>query len=240
MVTRLADADAKALFTADGMFRRGSPVVMKPTADKAAEQVPSLRVMIVLNRIGLDVQMEDGRDYWWNDIIPKQSDQAETEITSAEDTLMVIYTSGTTGRPKGAVHTHCGFPVKAAQDMAFGTDLHPGQVLYWMTDLGWMMGPWLVFGSLILGSTFFIYDGAPDYPGPDRLWEMVAKHKITTLGISPTLVRSLIAHGEAPYKKHNISSLRFFASTGEPWNPDPWMWLFKNVGGSKLPIINYT
>lgn len=240
VVTRLADADAKALFTADGMFRRGRPVAMKPTADKAAEQVPSLKIMIVLNRIGLDVHMEEGRDYWWNDIIPKQSDQAETEITSAEDTLMVIYTSGTTGRPKGAVHTHCGFPVKAAQDMAFGTDLHPGQVLYWMTDMGWMMGPWLVFGALILGSTFFIYDGAPDYPEPDRLWEMVARHKITTLGISPTLVRSLIAHGETPFKKHDISSLRFFASTGEPWNPDPWMWLFNNVGGAKLPIINYS
>jgi acetyl-CoA synthetase len=153
---------------------------------------------------------------------------------------MVIYTSGTTGRPKGAVHTHAGFPVKAAQDMAFGTDVHPGDIIYWMTDMGWMMGPWLVFGSLILGGTFLIYDGAPDYPGPDRLWSMVERHKISTLGLSPTLVRALIPHGEAPFKDHDLSSLRFFASTGEPWNPDPWLWLFEKAGGGKRPIINYS
>jgi acetyl-CoA synthetase len=124
--------------------------------------------------------------------------------------------------------------------MAFGTDLHPGELLYWMTDMGWMMGPWLVFGALILGSTFFLYDGAPDYPGPDRLWEMVARHRITTLGVSPTLVRALIPHGEAPFRHHDLSSLRIFASTGEPWNPDPWMWLFEKVGEGRRPIINYS
>jgi len=161
-------------------------------------------------------------------------------VTDAEDVLMVIYTSGTTGKPKGAVHTHCGFPVKAAQDMAFGTDVHQGDVIYWMTDMGWMMGPWLVFGALILGATLFIYDGAPDYPGPNRLWGMVERHKITQLGVSPTLIRTLIPHGEAAFKKHDLSSLRFFASTGEPWNPDPWLWLFEKVGEGKRPIINYS
>ena len=153
---------------------------------------------------------------------------------------MVIYTSGTTGRPKGAVHTHAGFPTKAAQDMAFGTDLHPGETLYWITDMGWMMGPWLVFGALILGGTFFIYDGAPDYPGPDRLWNIVEQHKITTLGVSPTLIRALIAQGEEPFRNHDLSSLKFFASTGETWNPDPWLWLFDKVGEGKRPIINYS
>ncbi len=240
VVTRLADADAKALFTADGFLRRGKPVAMKPTADQAAAQVPTLQHMIVLNRAGIETPMQPGRDHWWHELIPRQSEQAATEITAAEDRLMIIYTSGTTGRPKGAVHTHCGFPVKAAQDMAFGTDVHPGQVIYWMTDMGWMMGPWLVFGALILGAAFFIYDGAPDFPGPDRLWSMVARHKLTTLGLSPTLVRALIPHGEAPFRKHDLSSLRFFASTGEPWNPGPWMWLFENVGQGKRPIINYS
>jgi acetyl-CoA synthetase len=153
---------------------------------------------------------------------------------------MVIYTSGTTGKPKGAVHTHAGFPVKAAQDMAFGTDLQPGQLLYWMTDMGWMMGPWLVFGSLILGGTFFLYDGAPDFPGPERLWEMVERHRITILGVSPTLIRSMLPYGDAPMRAHDLTSLRLFASTGEPWNPDPWMWLFRTVGDSKRPIINYS
>ena len=240
IVSRLADAEAKALFTSDGAFRRGKAVAMKPVADSAAAEVPSLRHMIVLRRTGQPTPMQDGRDHWWHELMDGQPDEAPTERTPAEQPIMIIYTSGTTGRPKGALHTHCGFPVKAAQDMAFGTDVHPGQVIYWMTDMGWMMGPWLVFGSLILGSTFFIYDGAPDFPGPDRLWALVERHGITTLGVSPTLIRSLIPHGEAPVRAHDLSSLRFFASTGEPWNPDPWLWLFNFVGEGKRPIINYS
>ena len=240
VASRLADADARALFTADGFIRRGQAVLMKPTADAAARQVPTLKHMIVLKRTGLETEMAPGRDHWWHTLVDVQPESAETEQTDAEQVLMVIYTSGTTGRPKGAVHTHAGFPVKAAQDMAFGTDLHPGQLLYWITDMGWMMGPWLVFGALILGGTFFLYDGAPDYPGPDRLWAMVARHRITTLGVSPTLIRSLIPYGEVPLRAHDLSSLRFFASTGEPWNPDPWMWLFEKVGERRRPIINYS
>jgi acetyl-CoA synthetase len=240
VASRLADAEAKALFTADGFFRRGKVVHLKPLADEAAAQVPSLKHMIVLKRAGIDVPFDAQRDHWWHTLVTSQPTEAETEITQAEDALMIIYTSGTSGRPKGAVHTHCGFPVKAAQDMAFGTDLHPGQRLYWITDMGWMMGPWLSFGALLLGGTLFIYDGAPDYPGPDRLWAMVARHHITTLGVSPTLIRSLIPHGEAPFRPYDLSSLRFFASTGEPWNPDPWLWLFEKVGGGQVPIINYS
>jgi acetyl-CoA synthetase len=240
VASRLADADARALFTVDGFFRRGQSVAMKPTADAASRQVPTLQHMIVLKRAGLETDMTPGRDHWWHELVEGQAEDAPTEITDAEQVLMVIYTSGTTGRPKGAVHTHAGFPIKAAQDMAFGTDLHPGQLLYWMTDMGWMMGPWLVFGALILGGTFLLYDGAPDFPRTDRLWAMVARHHITTLGISPTLIRSLIPHGEAPLRAHDLSSLRFFASTGEPWNADPWGWLFEQVGGGRLPIINYS
>lgn len=240
VASRLADADAKALFTADGYYRRGAVIPMKPTADQSAARVPTLKHMIVLQRAGIPVEMTPGRDHWWHELVDRQSENAETESTDAEQILMIIYTSGTTGRPKGAVHTHAGFPVKAAQDMAFGTDLHPGQLLYWMTDMGWMMGPWLVFGALILRSTFFLYDGAPDYPEVDRLWAMVERHRITTLGVSPTLVRSLLTHGDEPFTRHDLSSLRFFASTGEPWNPDPWMWLFEKVGRRKLPIINYS
>lgn len=240
IATRLKDADAKALFTADGFYRRGKPIAMKPTADAAARQTPTLKHMIVFDRTGQKVPMQPGRDHWWHEVIPTQPTEAPTEQTDAEGTLMIIYTSGTTGRPKGAIHTHCGFPVKSAQDMAFGTDVHPDEVIYWMTDMGWMMGPWLVFGALLLGATFFIYDGAPDYPGPDRLWKMVQDHHITTLGISPTLVRALIAHGEAPFADKDFSALKYFASTGEPWNPAPWMWLFETVGKKKRPIINYS
>lgn len=240
VATRLADAEAKALITADGFFRRGRVVSLKSTADLAASQVPSLQHMVVLKRAGLAINMAPGRDRWWHELVPEQSEAASTEVTSAEQILMVIYTSGTSGKPKGAVHTHAGFPIKAAQDMAFGTDLHPGQLLYWMTDMGWMMGPWLVFGSLILGGTFFLYDGAPDFPGPERLWQMVERHRITTLGVSPTFIRSMVPYGEAPARAHDLTSLRIFASTGEPWNPDPWMWLFETIGESKRPIINYS
>jgi len=240
IVSRLADGNAKALFTADGFFRRGQVVPMKPIADEAVVQVPSIREVFVLKRAGNPVRMAAGRDRWWHDQMPLQSSFAALKPTDAEDPLMIIYTSGTTGRPKGAVHTHCGFPVKSAQDMAFGTDVQPGDTLWWMTDMGWMMGPWLVFGALLLGATMFVYDGAPDYPGPDRIWAMIARHKITGLGISPTLVRALIKFGDEPARKHDLSSLRLFGSTGEPWNPDPWLWLFNNVGGGKLPIINYS
>ena len=240
IASRLADAGAKALFTADGLFRRGQVAPLKAVADQAIRNVPSLQHLIVLNRCGNAVSMQPGRDHWWHELIPQQPSEAFLEPTSAEDVLMIIYTSGTTGKPKGAVHTHCSFPVKAAQDMAFGTDVQVGEVIYWMTDMGWMMGPWLVFGATLLGGTCFVYDGAPDYPGPDRLWALVERHQIAVLGVSPTLIRSLIAHGEEPVRRHDLSCLRAFASTGEPWNPDPWMWLFDVVGRRRLPIINYS
>jgi acetyl-CoA synthetase len=240
IVSRMVDADAKALFAADGVFRRGKAVEMKSIADEAAEGIPSLQHMIVLKRTGQAIKMKTGRDHWWHELVESQSDVCETEKTAAEDPLMIIYTSGTTGKPKGALHTHCGFPVKAAQDMAFGTDVHADDVIYWMTDMGWMMGPWLVFGGLLLGATVFLYDGAPDFPSPSRLWELVEIHRINQMGVSPTLIRSLIPHGDEHFKKHRLSSLKCFASTGEPWNPDPWMWLFEKVGEGKRPIINYS
>ena len=240
VATRLTDAGAKALVTADGMTRRGKLVAMKPVADCAAAQVATLRHLIVLKRTGCDVPWNPSRDHWWHELIVRQPQDSETERTSAEDVLMLIYTSGTTGKPKGAVHTHCGFPIKAAQDVSHGLDLHTDETLFWVTDMGWMMGPWLVFGTLLLGATMMLYDGAPDFPGPDRLWALVARHRVTSLGISPTLVRALIRHGDAPVRAHDLSSLRKFASTGEPWNPAPWLWLFHSVGSGTRPIINYS
>ena len=165
---------------------------------------------------------------------------SHSEPTNAEDPLIILYTSGTTGKPKGIAHTHLSFPIKAAQDMAFGTDVGRGTRISWITDIGWMMGPWLIYGALINGATICIYDGAPDFPAPDRMWEFAAKHKVEILGISPTLVRALATHGDDLPKKHDLPALRAFASTGEPWNPAPWWWLFEKVGDSKLPIINYS
>jgi acetyl-CoA synthetase len=240
IATRLVDSGAKLMFTSDGFYRRGKPIEMKKVADEAAAAAPDLEHIIIFQRLQLPVDLIKGRDWLWDEIIPVQSTESTPVPTLADDPLMLIYTSGTTGRPKGAIHTHCGFPIKTAQDMAFGTDVHAQDVVYWVTDMGWMMGPWLVLGSLLLGATFLIYDGAPDFPDVDRLWSLVQRHQVSMLGISPTLIRALLSYGEGPVRQHDLSCLKTIASTGEAWNPDPWAWLFKVVGEEKIPIINYS
>lgn len=245
VATRLADADAKALFTVDGFFRRGRYVPIKDTADEALREAPSVEHVIVQHRGGElvtnhDALWTDGRDHWWHDLVFGQPIQAETEHTDAEDVVMIIYTSGTTGRPKGAVHTHCGFPIKAAQDLAHGFDLKPSDTLYWMSDMGWMMGPWEVFGTLIIGATMLFYDGAPDFPDVERVWQLVERHGVTGIGVSPTLVRSLRPYGEDPIRSHDVSSLRWAGSTGSPWDPDSWTWFFETVLEGRKPILNYS
>jgi acetyl-CoA synthetase len=237
---RLADAEAKAILTCDGFYRRGQIVPMKSVADSAIACVPTIRHTVVWRQLSVEVPWTPGRDHWWHEVTARQPQRADTEPTDAEDPLMIIYTSGTTGKPKGAVHTHCGFPVKAAQDMVHGLDVHESDTVYWVTDMGWMMGPWELFGATLLGATMLFYDGAVDYPGPDRLWSLVERHHVTILGVSPTLVRALMRHGDEPVTGHRLSTLRILASTGEPWNPEPWRWLFETVGRKRLPIINYS
>jgi acetyl-CoA synthetase len=237
---RLADAEAKALFAADGQFRRGKRILMKPAVDEALADVPSVQKVIVYRRTGQDVPMTAGRDVWWDDFVANQPTDAPTERTSAEDLIMIIYTSGTTGQPKGAVHTHCGFPIKSAQDMAHGFDIQEFDTMFWITDMGWMMGPWEVFGVLILGASMLLFDGAPNYPDEDRVWDLVERHGVTCLGLAPTFVRAIMSHGDEPVQRHDLSSLRILGSTGEAWNPDPWLWLFETVGRREVPIINYS
>ena len=238
VATRLRDSEATTLVTADGFLRRGQPVRMKAIADEAVDAAPTVRRVIVVPRLGIDAPMRS-RDVLFSDLLTTTRTR-DNERTDAEDPLMLIYTSGTTGRPKGAVHTHCGFPIKSAQDMAHCFDVHAGETMYWVSDIGWMMGPWEIFGMTLLGGTFVIYDGALDYPGPDRLWSLVERHRVNILGVSPTLVRSLMRHGDGPVRAHDLTSLRILGSTGEPWNPEPWRWLFDVAGGSRLPIINYS
>ena len=240
VASRLKDAEVSTVFVADGFWRRGQQVLMKPTADAAIALAPSVRHVIIASRLGVDVPMIPSRDHRWSSLVSSQPEAADTEPTAADDPLMLIYTSGTTGRPKGAVHTHCGFPIKTAQDMVHAFDVHEGETMYWVSDMGWMMGPWEVFGMTLLGGTVVLYDGALDFPAPDRLWALVERHGVNILGVSPTLIRALMKHGEDPVRSHDLSSLRILGSTGEPWNPEPWRWFFDVVGSGRLPIINYS
>ena len=242
VASRLRDCEAKVLVTADGFFRRGGVVPMKETADAAAAETPSLDRIVVVRRIGREVPWDVRRDLWWDDAmaaVPKAGPYDAPE-TDPETPYMVLYTSGTTGRPKGAVHVHGGFPVKGAQDLAHGFDLGPGDALFWYTDLGWMMGPWAISGALLLGARLILYEGVPDHPGPDRLWSIVERHRVTHLGLSPTAVRALMAHGVDPVRAHDRSSLRVLGSTGESWDPPSWRWLFEVGGDGRLPIVNYS
>ena len=241
LVTRLQGADATALFTADGFARRERPIEMKETADQAVEQCPTVEHVIVHRHLERgDTPMTNGRDRFWDDFVSGQSTEARTARTDAEDVVMIIYTSGTTGPPKGTVHTHCSFPIKGAQDMYHPMDLKPGETMYWMSDMGWMMGPWLVFGTLTIGATMVLYDGAPDHPDPGRLWRMVDDHEVTHLGVSPTLIRALKTHGDAPVNASDRSSLRAIGSTGSPWDPESWRWCFETVLNGEKPILNYS
>ena len=240
IAARLSDAGAAALITADGVQRRGRRSLIKPVADNAAGHVPSLKHVVVVKHVGEAVAMQRGRDVWWDDIINRQPTDCATARTAADEPFMLIYTSGTTGTPKGAVHTHCGFPIKAAQDMQHGFDVRAQDTMFWVTDLGWMMGPWELLGTTLIGASAVVYDGAMDYPTCNRLWTLVDQHRVSVLGVSPTLIRMLMHARDTAVEAHDLSSLRILGSTGEPWNPEPWQWFFETVGKRRLPIINYS
>ena len=240
IATRLSDAGAVALITADGVRRKGRTGLIKPIVDDAARHVPSLKTVIVARHVGDEVAMQHGRDVWWEESVEREAPECATTHTAADEPFMLIYTSGTTGKPKGAVHTHCGFPIKAAQDMQHGFDVAAHDTMFWITDLGWMMGPWELLGTTLLGAAAVVYDGAVDYPAPNRLWTLVEEHRVSILGVSPTLIRMLMHARESAVDRHDLSSLRVLGSTGEPWNPEPWNWFFEAVGKRRLPIINYS
>jgi acetyl-CoA synthetase len=238
VATRLANANAVALITADGVPRKGKPVSIKATVDEALGAAPSLRNVVVWDRLGSRPPMTEGRDHHWAELVAGQSDRLEPPALDPETPMMIIYTSGTTGTPKGAVHVHGGFLVKIAEECAFQSDVHADDVFTWMSDMGWIMGPKIVVGAGALGATLFVSEGAPDYPDPGRMWAMVERHRISVLGVSPTLIRALLGHGDEHVLAHDRSSLRIIGSTGEPWNPEPYRWLFEVGGEGRCPIIN--
>ncbi|HDX9630234.1 TPA: AMP-binding protein [Bacillus cereus] len=238
VMTRVQAAGSKMIITADGFSRRGKIVSLKDEVDKACVHCPTVEKVVIVRHAGNDFTPHN-YDFSWS-ALEKEKPFTHAEEMHSDDPLMLIYTSGTTGKPKGTVHTHAGFPLKAAFDAGFGMNIKQGDRVLWVTDMGWMMGPFLLFGSLINGATMVMYEGVPDFPEADRLWETVDKYEITHLGISPTLIRALMAKGDEYVNKHSLKSLEVFASTGEPWNPDPWMWLFETVGKSNVPICNYS
>lgn len=240
IVTRLADCDARLLITADGFFRRGKQVPLKDVADRAMARLPGVEHCIVIRHTSTPCGWNADRDRWWHDMVLDDGAGAETVATAADEPYMILYTSGTTGRPKGSVHIHAGFPIKATHDLAYCFDVQADDTVFWLTDLGWMMGPWLIAGALTLGAAIVLLEGTPDHPGPDRLWRMVERHRITMLGLAPTAIRALMPHGDAIVRVTDRSSLRALGSTGETWNPEPWRWFFEVVGEGRCPIINYS
>ncbi|MEZ5373294.1 MAG: AMP-binding protein [Microthrixaceae bacterium] len=222
---RLVDAACTAIVTATGAARRGRTVPLAEVAIAAAEGAGS---------DGVAVQVVGLADLEHSDAPP-----APVADTAAEDRVLLAYTSGTTGRPKGAVHVHGGLTVKLAQEGAFQADLQPGDRACWLTDMGWIMGPWITVAALANGATLVTYDGAPDWPEPDRAWSLVEAHRLTFLGVSPTLIRALAAEDDGvAAERRDLTSLRAFGSTGEPWNDEPWWWLFERVGRGRVPIVN--
>lgn len=235
---RLIEAETKLLITADGYMRRGKAVAMKSEAERAAA-LAGVGTIVVVRNAKNEIAWNAGRDVDWEQLLCAHG-QIETAKLAGDSLLMLLFTSGTTGAPKGIMHSHAGFPIKAAFDAAYAIDFQRKDALMWLTDMGWMMGPFAMYGVLLNGGTLVLYDGVPDFPDPGRLWRMVERHRITHLGVSPTLIRVLMKQGNDWFSSDNMGQLRVFASTGEPWNLEPWLWLYHKVGGGKIPIVNFS
>ena len=238
IASRIQDADAKVVVVADGTIRRGKSVPMKPALDEALKTCPTVESVVVVDN--LDAGAGSGeREMSWTGLLASR-DAVPIEAMDASEPFALAYTSGTTGKPKGAVHTHAGFLVKTASEVAYSFDLKPGGVFCWITDMGWIMGPLSIVGTHANGGTLLLYEGSPDVPDRDRLWQLTERHRVTMLGVSPTLIRTLRGQGSDVAARYDLSSVHTIGSTGEPWDPDSYEWLAREVFGGRVPIINFS
>jgi acetyl-CoA synthetase len=235
---RITSAGSKVLITADGYYRRGKIIDLKSNADEAVENT-GIEKVVVVKRAGNEVNMREGRDFWWHELMKSSKAYCEPEVMDSEDTLFILHTSGTTGIPKAIQHSTGGYLVQAYWTAKWDFDLHDEDIFWCTSDIGWITGhTYACYGSLLNGATMVMHEGTPDYPQPDRWWEIIEKYGVTVFYTAPTVIRMLMRYGDEWVKKHDLSSLRILGSVGEPIDRDAWFWYFKVVGGSRCPIID--
>ncbi|MCA1577879.1 MAG: acetate--CoA ligase [Acidobacteria bacterium] len=239
LIDRINDASCKVVVTADGGWRRGKEVKLKAAVDEAVKETPSVTACIVVRRTGSQQEMQDGRDFWWHDLMETVETDCAAEELDSEHPLYILYTSGTTGKPKGILHTTAGYLLQAHLTTKWVFDLKD-EDLYWCTaDIGWVTGhSYVVYGPLSNGATVLMYEGAPNFPEPDRFWSMIEKHRVNIFYTAPTAIRAFIKWGDSWPLKHDLSSLRLLGTVGEPINPEAWMWYHRTIGKERCPIVD--
>ncbi len=241
IIDRCDDASARLIITADAGYRRGAAAALKPTVDEALGRgAASVERVVVVNRCNTDPEMVSGRDHWWHDLMAEASDDCPAEPMDSEQLLYLLYTSGTTAKPKGIMHTTGGYLTQVAFSHKYVFDIKPDTDVYWCAaDVGWVTGhSYIVYGPLTNGVTSVMYEGTPDTPGKDRLWDIVERYGVTQLYTAPTAIRMFMRWGAQEPAKHDLSSLRVLGSVGEPINPEAWMWYHEHIGGSSRPIVD--